>query len=149
MQESAKIALSYIKANADKFGIERKVMVDGKEKDIFNDFDIHVHSPDGATPKDGPSAGVTFTTSLISALTGKPVPNDIAMTGEITLRGKVFPIGGLKEKTIAAYRSGIKTVIVPKKNERDLEEISKEAKENLDIYLAETYEDVFKIVFGK
>ena len=148
MTESAKIALSYIQANAERFGIKRHIEVNGEIKDIFKDFDIHVHSPDGATPKDGPSAGVTFTTSLISALSGKPVPNDIAMTGEITLRGKVFPIGGLKEKTIAAYRSGIKTVIVPAKNKRDLEEISEEAKKNLDIKLASTYEDVYDIVFG-
>lgn len=148
MTESSKIALSYIRANAEKFEIETFREINGEKKNIFTDFDIHVHSPDGSTPKDGPSAGITFTTSLISALTGKKIAADIAMTGEITLRGLVFPIGGLKEKTLAAMRSGIKTVIVPYKNIKDLEDITKEAKEALEIIPVKKYEDVYEIVFN-
>ncbi|MBR1868280.1 MAG: endopeptidase La [Clostridia bacterium] len=114
MQESARIALSFVKVNAEKFGL----------KDFkFDEIDVHVHVPEGATPKDGPSAGVTLTTAMVSAFTGKKVRGDVAMTGEITLRGKVLPIGGLKEKSLAAYRLGIRTVIIPEKNLKDLEEI--------------------------
>ena len=114
MKESARAAISYIHANAEKFGIDES---------LFEKRDIHVHVPEGATPKDGPSAGITMATALFSAFTGKKVNKKIAMTGEITLRGKVLPIGGLKEKSLAAYRVGIKTVIIPEANVKDLEEI--------------------------
>ena len=114
MQESAKIALTYVKMHADELGIDEKK---------FEEEDVHVHVPEGATPKDGPSAGVTLTTAITSAFTGKKVRGDVAMTGEVTLRGKVLPIGGLKEKSLAAYRLGIRNVIIPKRNEKDLEEI--------------------------
>lgn len=114
MKESARAAISYIRANAEKYGISQEA---------FENTDIHVHVPEGATPKDGPSAGITMATALFSAFTGKKVNKKIAMTGEITLRGKVLPIGGLKEKALAAYRIGIKTVIIPHANVRDLDEI--------------------------
>ncbi len=143
MTESAKIALSYVKANADYFGIPKQK--DGE--DIFKSLDIHVHSPDGATPKDGPSAGVTFTTALISALTKRPVSNLIGMTGEITLRGKVFPIGGLKEKSISANRSGLKTILIPEENLRDLVDIPQEVKDHLEIKSFKNYKEIYKEVF--
>ncbi len=149
MKESANIALGFIRSNYDKFGINKIVKVNGKEKDLFKDFDIHVHVPDGATPKDGPSAGITFTTALVSALSKKPVSQYVGMTGEITLHGKVFPIGGLKEKSISAYRSKLKKILIPKKNLKDLEEIPQEVKDNLQIIPVEEYEDVYKEIFGK
>ena len=114
MQESAKIALTYVKMHSTELGIDEKE---------FENNDVHVHVPEGATPKDGPSAGVTLTTAIASAFTGRKVRGDIAMTGEVTLRGKVLPIGGLKEKSLAAYRLGVRNVIIPDKNEKDLEEI--------------------------
>ena len=114
MQESAKIALTYVKMHSTELGIEEKE---------FENNDVHIHVPEGATPKDGPSAGVTLTTAIASAFTGRKVRGDIAMTGEVTLRGKVLPIGGLKEKSLAAYRLGVRNVIIPDKNEKDLEEI--------------------------
>ena len=114
MIESTKIALDYIKANAKHYGIDVK---------FFDSHDIHIHVPEGAVPKDGPSAGVTLTTALVSAITKRPVKKDLAMTGEVTLRGNVLPIGGLKEKSLAAHRSGIKTIIIPKANIKDLDEV--------------------------
>lgn len=139
MRESANIALSYIKANKDKY----KIPTTFKGKDLFKDYDIHIHSPDGSTPKDGPSAGVTFTTSIISALTQSPMSQNIGMTGEITLRGKILPIGGLKEKSISAFRSGLKLIFVPKENTKDLDEIPKEVKNNLEIVLVDTYDEIY------
>ena len=138
MKESALAALSYIRSNADKYGIL-------PEK--FTETDIHIHVPEGATPKDGPSAGVTIATALLSVLTGKPVRKDVAMTGEITLRGKVLPIGGLKEKSLAARRIGIKNVIIPKQNEKDEEEIPLSVRKDITFYPVSTADEVFKIAF--
>ncbi len=149
MKESANIALGFIKSHAKEFGIPKKQMINGEELDTFSECNIHVHVPDGATPKDGPSAGITFTTALISALTNKPVSQNIGMTGEITLRGKVFPIGGLREKSISAYRSGLKSILIPKKNLKDLEEIPQEVLKALTITPVENYKDVFEIIFQK
>ncbi len=142
MQESASIALSYIKTNAEKFGISLDELKELEEKK-----NIHIHSPDGATPKDGPSAGVTFTTALISAITGKSVSQYIGMTGEISLRGNVLPIGGLKEKSISAYRSGLKTIYIPKENIKDLVDIPAEVKKNLKIIPVEHYTEIFGEIF--
>ena len=122
MKESAHAAVSYIRSRAKELGIA---------SDFYKTKDIHIHVPEGATPKDGPSAGITMMTSLVSALTGIPVRRDVAMTGEITLRGRVLAIGGLKEKTMAAYLAGVKYVIIPFDNIRDLDEIDLEARENL------------------
>ena len=124
MKESAQAAFSYVKHNAKDFGIN---------EEIFQKNDIHIHVPEGATPKDGPSAGVTLTTALVSALTGKPVDCHIGMTGEITLRGAVLPIGGLREKSIAAHRSGLTKIFIPKENERDIEDIPQEVRDTLEI----------------
>ena len=114
MKESAETAFSWVRAHSEPLGLERE---------FYKEIDVHIHVPEGAVPKDGPSAGVTMTTALVSALTGRPVRQDVAMTGEITLRGRVLPIGGLKEKTLAAYRSGIRTLIIPEENQKDLEKI--------------------------
>jgi ATP-dependent Lon protease len=114
MKESAEAAFSWVRAHSEQLGLAR---------DFYQNIDIHIHVPEGAVPKDGPSAGVTMTTALTSALTGKPVRQDVAMTGEVTLRGRVLPIGGLKEKTMAAYRAGIRTLIIPEENRKDLEKI--------------------------
>jgi len=124
MQESVSAALSYVRSRSTRFGIKPT---------LFEKRDIHVHVPEGATPKDGPSAGVAMATSIISVLTGIPVRRDVAMTGEITLRGRVLPIGGLKEKLLAALRAGIKTVFIPKDNEKDLAEIPDNVKANLTL----------------
>lgn len=140
MQESAKIALSYIKSNCKKFKIEYENII---EKDI------HIHVPEGAIPKDGPSAGIALTTALISALLNKSVKNDIAMTGEITLRGNVLAIGGLKEKSTGACRNNIKKVIIPYDNVADIDEIPDEIKNNIEYIPVKTYNDVFKIIFGE
>ena len=133
MKESAKIAVSYSRSVAEKYGID---------KDFYSKKDIHIHAPEGAVPKDGPSAGVTLATALISELSGIPVRSDVAMTGEITLRGKVLAIGGLREKTMAAYKAGIKTVIIPSDNKPDLEEVDEKVKASVEFVFAETIEDV-------
>lgn len=138
MKESASIALDYVKANYDKFNIDPK---------FFEKHDIHIHVPEGAVPKDGPSAGITLTTAIISALSNRPVSKDIGMTGEITLRGQVLPIGGLREKSISANRSGLKTILIPHKNIKDIDDIPKEVQETLNIITVGTYDEVFKNVF--
>ena len=135
MKESAEIAISFIRENADRLGID---------PDFYKKYDIHIHAPEGAVPKDGPSAGVTMTTALVSVLTKRPVRRDISMTGEITLRGKVLPIGGLKEKTLAAYRAGIQTVLIPEDNLRDLDDIDAQAREHLKFIPCKTADDVLK-----
>lgn len=135
MQESVHAAISYVRSRAEHFGIDPK---------IFENTDFHIHVPEGATPKDGPSAGVAMMTSIVSTLTSTPVRKDVAMTGEITLRGRVLPIGGLKEKLLAAHREGIKTVIIPIENESDLQEIPSSVLENLNVVKAETADDVLK-----
>ena len=135
MKESAKIAHSFVRTLAVEYKID---------KDFYKTKDIHIHFPEGAVPKDGPSAGVTMVTAIISALGNYPVRRDVAMTGEITLRGKVLPIGGLKEKTLAAYRAGVKTVLIPEANVRDLDDIDKEAKENLTFIPCSDATDVLK-----
>lgn len=140
MKESAKLAVSNARRLADKYGIS---------PDFYEKKDIHIHAPEGATPKDGPSAGVTMITALISALSGIPVRSDIAMTGEITLTGKVLPIGGLKEKSMAAYKAGIGTVIIPSANVGDLGEIDDEVKAGVEFITAEKIEDVLEIALVK
>lgn len=135
MKESASIALDYMKANSKKYGLD----------DIaFDKQDIHIHVPEGAVKKDGPSAGVTLTTAILSAFKNQPVRNDVAMTGEITLRGQVLPIGGLKEKSISAHRSGIKTIIIPKDNEKDIEDIPASVQKELNIILADHIDTVLE-----
>lgn len=136
MKESGRAALTCIRARSEKLKIDEK---------FYEENDIHVHFPEGAVPKDGPSAGITMTTAIVSALTGKKVRADVAMTGEITLRGKVLPIGGLKEKSLAAYREGIYTVIMPKANERDLDEIAPEVKAKMKFIPVETIDEVLKV----
>jgi len=139
MKESAQAALSYLKAKAARFGINRRELV----RD-----DVHVHVPAGAIPKDGPSAGVPIVMSLASAFTGAPIRSDVAMTGEITLRGRVLPVGGIKEKVLAAQRAGIRTVILPKRNRKDLSEVPETAKKALRFVFVETAEEIFSAVFG-
>ena len=136
MKESGRAALTCIRARSEKLKIDEK---------FYEENDIHVHFPEGAVPKDGPSAGITMTTAIVSALTGKKVRADVAMTGEITLRGKVLPIGGLKEKSLAAYREGIYTVIMPKAKERDLDEIAPEVKAKMKFIPVETIDEVLKV----
>lgn len=136
MKESIQAAMVVVRSRAEKLGIDI---------DFYEKRDIHVHVPDGATPKDGPSAGIAMCTALISSLTGNPVRKEVAMTGEISLRGKILPIGGLKEKLLAAHRGGISTVIIPKENEKDLEDIPDNAKQALTIYAVETIDEVLAI----
>ena len=136
MKESASIALDYVKANAKKFNID---------PELFAENDIHIHVPEGAVPKDGPSAGIAITTAIVSCLSKIPVNPDVAMTGEVTLRGNALPIGGLRENSLAALRSGIKTIIVPEENKKDVDELPKEVKETLNIVYMKTAEDAIKI----
>ena len=133
MKESSKIAVSYVRSIAEKYGID---------PDFYKNIDLHIHAPEGAVPKDGPSAGVTMTTALVSALSGLKVRSDVAMTGEVTLHGKVLPIGGLREKTMASYKSGIKTVIIPVANKPDLEEVDEVVKNAITFVYAEELTDV-------
>ncbi len=135
MKESARAAISYIRSNSDEYGIS---------PETFENTDIHIHVPEGATPKDGPSAGITMATAILSAFTHKPVKRSIAMTGEITLRGKVLPIGGLKEKALAAYRIGIHDVIIPKDNQKDLEEIPQTLKDSINFIPVSDVDTVFR-----
>lgn len=140
MKESAQAALTFIRSNAKAYGIDEQ---------FFEKHDIHLHVPSGSIPKDGPSAGVTIVASLVSLLTGKPVRNDIAMTGEITLRGKVLPVGGIKEKVLAARRAGIKTVVMPKRNEKDLADVTEDVKMSLEFHFVEKIDEVIELVLKK
>ena len=138
MQESAHAAFTYVKENAKRLGIPPKLLAKS---------DIHVHIPEGAVPKDGPSAGVTMTTALVSAFTKKKIRRTVAMTGEVTLRGRVLEIGGLKEKVIAAHRAGITDVIIPKSNMKDLREIPDKVKADIKFHPAETVDEVLKVAW--
>lgn len=135
MKESAKAAISCVRLRCEQLSID---------EDFYKKYDIHIHVPEGAVPKDGPSAGITITTAVVSALSNKPVKNNVAMTGEVTLRGRVLPIGGLKEKAMAAYRYGVKTVIIPKENEPDLQEVDSVVKENLNFVTVENIDKVLE-----
>ncbi len=135
MQESARAALSYVRAKADDFGLP---------KDFFEKHDIHLHIPSGAQPKDGPSAGVTMATALVSLIAGIPVRSDVGMTGEITLRGKVLPIGGVKEKVLAAHRAGLKTIILPQRNQKDIEDVPEEIRDQINFVFADRVDDVIR-----
>ena len=140
MKESAQTALSFVRSVSTEYGIE---------KEFFSEHDIHIHIPEGAVPKDGPSAGITMASAMLSAVTGTPARADVAMTGEITLRGRVLPIGGLKEKLLAAKNAGVKTVCIPKQNEKDLEEISAEITKGLSIIPVEHMKEVLEVVLAK
>jgi ATP-dependent Lon protease len=136
MKESARAAVSYIRSNAQELGIDA---------DFYKTKDIHIHVPEGAVPKDGPSAGVTMTTALVSALTETPVAKTVAMTGEITLRGKVLAIGGLREKSTAAFKNGMKTVIIPAENEPDLEKVNETIKNAIEFIPVSNLDEVLSI----
>jgi ATP-dependent Lon protease len=136
MQESVQAALSYLKSRANQFGIDLET---------FENTDIHLHIPEGAIPKDGPSAGITVATALMSALTERKVRCDTGMTGEITLRGRVLPVGGVREKVLAAHRAGIKTVIIPKRNLKDLVDVPKKARNDLNIHPVEHLDEVLEL----
>ena len=136
MKESAMTAMSLVRSRAESLGIDPAV---------FGDCDVHVHVPEGATPKDGPSAGITLATAIASALSGRPAAGDAAMTGEVTLRGKVLAIGGLKEKSLAALRSGKKRLIIPRENEKDMDEIPAEVKEHVTVLPVSTVDEVFAL----
>jgi ATP-dependent Lon protease len=136
MKESAQAALSYVRAKYKELGLQ---------EDFYDHGDIHIHVPAGAIPKDGPSAGVTMFTALTSLLTRRPIRNDVAMTGEITLRGAVLPVGGIKEKVLAARRAGIHTVILPKKNEKDLEDVPDNAKKDLEFLFIQKIDEVIPL----
>jgi ATP-dependent Lon protease len=136
MQESARAAMSWVRSRAEDFGLA---------KDFHRKLDVHIHVPEGAIPKDGPSAGITIATALVSALSRMPVRRDVAMTGEITLRGKVLPIGGVKEKLLAAHRIGVTTIILPRENEKDLADIPKVVLDAVTVELVEHVDEVLKI----
>ncbi|MCO4755713.1 MAG: endopeptidase La, partial [Bacteriovoracaceae bacterium] len=136
MKESATIAMEYIKANANTFDLDPT---------IFDKYNVHIHVPEGATPKDGPSAGITLATSIVSLLTGTFVSKDIAMTGEITLTGKVLPVGGIKEKALAAMRCGIETIIIPWKNQKDLVEIPEKYRKKLNFVPVKNFQEVLAV----
>ncbi len=136
MKESCHAALTVIRSRAEQYGIEQ---------DKFTKYDLHIHVPEGATPKDGPSAGITIATAIMSAMSGRKVSKNVAMTGEITLRGKVLPIGGLKEKSLAAFRSGVRTIIIPRDNEKDVADLPSEVKDNMTLVYADTIDDVFGV----
>ena len=136
MKESALAAISFIRSHADRYGIP---------EDKFETTDIHIHVPEGATPKDGPSAGITIATAILSAFTGRPVRKDVAMTGEITLRGKVLPIGGLKEKALAARRIGITNVIIPAENKKDIEEVPESVRGEIHFIPVTDADEVFSL----
>ncbi len=138
MQESARAALSWVRARAVQLPLD---------PEFFEQHDIHVHVPEGAIPKDGPSAGVTMATSLLSAVTGVPVRQAVAMTGEVTLRGKVLPVGGIKDKLLAAYRAGIHEVILPEENEKDLEEIPEDIRTLMRFHLVTSVDEVIQLAF--
>jgi ATP-dependent Lon protease len=140
MKESAAAAMSYVRSRADQLGID---------PNYFDEHNIHIHIPEGAVPKDGPSAGITLTTALISAMTGKPVRRDVAMTGEVTLRGKVLPIGGLKEKTLAAHRAGIRTFIMPKENAKDIVELPDKVRQDLKLIPVSSMDEVLNVALNK
>jgi ATP-dependent Lon protease len=133
MRESAQAALSYVRSQAEKLGFD---------KDFFNLNDIHIHVPAGAVPKDGPSAGVTIATALASLMTGRPVRADVGMTGEVTLRGQVLPVGGIKEKVLAAHRAGLRIVILPKRNEKDLEDLPSDVRDQIEFVLVDRVDEV-------
>ena len=135
MKESATIALEYLKSHAKDYKIDH---------DIFQKWNVHIHVPEGATPKDGPSAGIGMVTSIVSSITGIPIKKDTAMTGEVTLTGQVIPIGGLKEKLLAAHRAGIKKVLIPRDNEKDLVEIPKKIMDEVEITLVSCVDEVLK-----
>jgi ATP-dependent Lon protease len=135
MKESAQAAFSYVRSKAKELGIE---------EDFHEKYDIHIHVPEGAVPKDGPSAGITITTALVSALSGKPIRKEVGMTGEITLRGRVLPIGGLKEKSLSAHRAGLTKIIIPKDNEKDIDDIPESVREDLSFVLVSHVDDVLK-----
>ena len=140
MQESAKAAITYIRSIAGEYGID---------EEFYKKNDLHVHVPEGAVPKDGPSAGVTMFTSVMSALTGNPIRKDVAMTGEITLRGKVLPVGGIKEKVLAAHRAGIRTILLPRENEADIEEIPQSVRKQLTFHLLDKAKEALEYAMVK
>ncbi len=140
MQESARAAMTFVRSRAAEYGIGR---------DFHRKMDLHIHIPEGAIPKDGPSAGITMATTIVSALTKIPVRKDVAMTGEITLRGKVLPIGGVKEKLLAAHRAGIKNIILPKDNEKDLQDLPKDILDVMSVTLVETMDEVLRIALER
>ena len=139
MQESAKAAVTCIRSHASSLGIN---------SDFYKTMDMHIHAPEGAVPKDGPSAGITMATAIFSALSGKPVKRNVAMTGEITLRGNVLAIGGLKEKSMAAYKAGIKTVIIPKDNEPDLQDVDPIVKEKINFVPVGSFSEVLSVAIA-